>query len=460
MANNFAAAVHLGISIDESFAEFSLVKNTTPYEVLANKRVYIPRDSLKTSLPAFLTEFAEHKPSLAFVSMRFLEKILDYKLGNSVAQLVSAGFENWMQIRSSHPNLQNLSNPELIFSVQERVLADGRILEEPSDESLEIIESKLKLMEVKRVCLNFLHSQVQPQNLKRVQDFLTERGFDVFSGVGIDNPDEVSRWRANTLNASVTSTFLELKEQIEEACKDLIATEKIHYLCSSKKVFQNEKQYRIGSLYSTRSAILHKQRNTTELLYLGLEKFSWLNRQVEKCWQSPWGLMDLEHPFCEDLQIQPTSLIAQNSFGELDFSEKNEGYEPGPMCMGRGQKPTLLDVFADDDKLKKTQGICERITAPGIQRFRSAMMAMAKSTQKSVGNSQDVEKIIRQLRALALQRIAIEVDLKSSANVKVIGPLSSVLGPELKAQYGWDISSEKFVDSISVAIAGYEWMGK
>ena len=77
MANNSEAAVHLGISIDESFAEFSLVKNTTPYEVLATKRVYIPRDSLKTSLPAFLTEFAEHKPQLAYVSMRFLEKILE-----------------------------------------------------------------------------------------------------------------------------------------------------------------------------------------------------------------------------------------------------------------------------------------------------------------------------------------------------------------------------------------------
>lgn len=126
--------------------------------------------------------------------------------------------------------------------------------------------------------------------------------------------------------------------------------------------------------------------------------------------------------------------------------------------MGRGQKPTLLDIFSDDDKLKKTQGICERITTVGVQRFKSSLLAMAKNNHKYSGKALDIEKIIQQLRTLALQRIALEVDLKSTTKVKVIGPLSSVLGPDLKALYGWEISSEKFVDSTSVAVSGYEWM--
>jgi N-methylhydantoinase A len=256
------------------------------------------------------------------------------------------------------------------------------------------------------------------------------------------------------LNASISGTFLELKEQIEEGCKDFLGVDRIYYLSARKKVFQNEKQERLGSLFSTRTAIVDGESHG--LLYLGLEKFSWISAETENFWKSPWGLVELQHPVCVDLQIQPTCLIDLNIFGEMDFSAKVEGYEPGPMCMGRGQKPTLLDLYAEDAPLKSMPGVGERLSATGIQRFKSTLQALAKITKAS--KSLEHERLGQQLRDLALQRLALEVNLQNASTVQVRGPLAALLGPGLKKLFPhWHIDGENFEDSLAVAVSGCRW---
>ncbi len=461
IVNKSAESTYLGISVDESFAEFSLIDATRPSllpQNLAQHRIYFSRESLKSALPAFLATHRALKPQKVFVSLRFLEKILEYRLGGSVAQLVTEGFENWLQIRSHHPSQQSLSNPEMIFPVKERTSADGEVLQELSLDDLETLAAKLKALEVKRICIHFLHSQLQPQNLQKAQAFFEERGFDVFVPQPSDN-EEITRWRANTLNASISGTFLELKEQIETACQEFLTPENIFFLSAQKKTFQNQKEYRLGSLFSTRTAVIENE-TAPSLLYLGLEKFSWIEKESERFWQSHWGPVELTHPRCLDLQIQPTSRIDLNLFGELDFSLQNDGFEPGPMTMGRGQKPTLLDLYAEDPAMGKILAVADRINPAGIQRFKNTLLALAKSSLSvGKGKSTEVETIRRQLKEVALQRLGLEVHLQNPTAVHLVGPLASLLGPDLQKKYPeWTINADPFIDSRSVVFAGLRWL--
>lgn len=456
----------LGISVDESFAEFSLLKigggKSGGAKSLSQQRNFLPRENLKNSLRKFLEKNAGVPVDRLYISLRFLEKILDYRLGGSVAQLVTEGFEHWMQIRSADPSAKSLSNPDLIFSVPERTSASGETLQEIQEEDLAMIEAKLKLMEVKRVCLHFLHAPLQPQNQNRAQAYFLERGFDVFVPPRSENPDEVSRWRANTLNASVSGTFLELHEDILAASEGLIPPENIFYLSAEKKIFQKENHLRLGSLFSTRAALLQTEKSEKEppvdLLYLGLEKFSWLRAGRDPIWQSPWGEVELAHPFCVDLEIQPTSAITLNEFDEVDFSEKVEGFEPGPMCMGRGQKPTFLDLFGGDETLLQLEGLADRIAPTAFSKFKNTLTALAKGN--SGKRPEPADTLIQNLRNLALRRLSMEMNLHSE-KVKIIGPLAALLGQSLIAENkNWSLAEHSFSDSEAVAKAGLLWQGK
>lgn len=445
----------LGISVDESFVEIGLLSKN---KLVDSQRSFLPRENLRSALRKFLEKHRSTPIDRAYVSLRFLEKILDYRLGGSVAQLVTEGFENWLQIRSSKPEAQSLSNPDLIFAVPERVSATGEIIKAIDEENLAQIEAKLKLMEVKRVCIHFLHAAAQPQNQSAARDFFVARGFDVFVPPASENPDEISRWRANTLNASMSGTFLEIQDEVAAACEGQVGPENIFYLSSEKKTFQKENHRRLGSLFSTRSAIVHTQGSDADLLYLGVEKFSWLRKSETPLWQSAWGEVELSHPLCVDLEIQPTSAIALNEFSELDFSEKIEGFEPGPIFMGRGQRPTFLDLYSEDENLKSLEGICDRIPATAGAKIKNTLTALAKTATARGGV--EASALASKLRDLALDRISMEVNL-CSEKIKIVGPLAPLLGPALLSRNpNWQLEKNPFVDSLSVAKAGADWAEK
>ena len=84
----------IGLNIGGSSAEVSV---WAPQEKKARARalLYLPRHPLKTALPKFLKTLPDQDFSAAFVTSRQLERLFDFRLGGSTAQLVTAGFERW-----------------------------------------------------------------------------------------------------------------------------------------------------------------------------------------------------------------------------------------------------------------------------------------------------------------------------------------------------------------------------
>ncbi|WP_413944232.1 hydantoinase/oxoprolinase N-terminal domain-containing protein [Bdellovibrio sp. HCB-162] len=441
----------LGVSVGESFAEYALLSDSKP---VAQKRVYLSRENLKQSLQQFVTENADNKPQSVFVSLRLPKKLLDYNLSGAVAHITTDGFEHWLDVCEKS---ETLTNKDLLFSIHERVLADGKVDVPLKLEDLEAIAAKLQMMDCKKVCLHFLHSSTNPVHLKQAQEFLAGKGLEVFVPEKTDNPHEVTRWNKNALNATISGVFSERKEEILKALDGVVAEKDIHFLTSSGKLFSEDKNQHIGSLFSASTAVGLElgAKDGADILYLGLESFHLISANTwSSSWQSAWGPVEVPHLKSKELGIQPTLGIALNSFGRFDFASHQEGWEPGPMFLGRGQKPSLLDLWAENAKLAKLQGLEDRFSAQGIQRFKNSLFALSKISQT---RDSDLGHLTKEMQSLSLQRLAMEAYLqRQTKKLIVAGPLASVFANAFKKDPHTTVHTEDFSESQAVALRGFK----
>lgn len=440
----------LGISVGESFAEYSLLSGDQP---LAHKRIFLARENLKSSLQQFLEQHQDKTPEKVFISLRFSEKLLDQRFSGAIAQVTTDGFENWLNLRRDPK--YSLSNKDLSFSVSERVRADGSIEKALDLTELEAIATKLQLVQCKKVCLHFLHSNSNPEHAVKAQAFFSEKGFDVFSPERTDNSDEVSRWNKNSLNAAISGVIEELQKDLKEALSE-IPPENIHYINSEGKFFaQDAKENPLSSLFSLYTALAQNfaTKEPTDILYLGLENFALISgSKWNRVWQSPWGETEVSHPWTTKLKLQPTSGLDLNIFERIDFAARNEGWEPGPMFLGRGQKLTLLDLWSESAKLAKVPGLEDRIATSGVQRFKNSLLALSKISKN---HNNDQSHVIKDLQSLAMQRMALQSRLdRQSEKIIVTGPLAEIFGNAFKKDKKAKVVPQPFTDATATALLG------
>lgn len=440
----------LGISVGESFAEFSLLSGDQP---LAHKRIFLARENLKSSLQQFLADHQDKTPLKVFISLRFSEKLLDQRFSGAIAQVTTEGFENWLNLRRDPK--YSLNSKDLSFAINERVRADGTI-EKPLDfAELEAIATKLQLVQCKKICLYFLHSNTNPEHTIKAQSFFTDKGFEVFIPERTDNSDEVSRWNKNSLNAAISGVIEELQTDLAEALST-IPSEDIHYINSEGKLFERDaKDNPLASLFSLYTALAqtHTSKEASDILYLGLESFVLISGDKwNKIWQSPWGETEVSHPWITKLKLQPTSGLDLNIFERIDFMPRNEGWEPGPMFLGRGQKLTLLDLWSENAKLAKVPGLEDRIAASGVQRFKNSLLALSKVSRN---HNNDQNHVIKDLQSLAMQRMALQSRLdRQSERIVITGPLAEIFGNAFKKDKKAKVVPQAFTDATATALLG------
>jgi hypothetical protein len=350
-------------------------------------RSYLPKEPLKELFLRWARETPELEPTRIHISLRALEKIFATRLGGSVAQVVTSGFETWPWLRQplvekyfsmSTSRTEPLASQELIFGISERVCADGSILKDVDLESLQFIAAKLKLMNVQKVCLNLLFSHINPSNQNKVRSFLQEEGFEVFCRPRLEkSTDEVTAWRTNILNACLSGTFLEMEKEIREALKQAFPSHEsvtLHYVNSSGQLETNPLQNISGILFGW-SGLLPEDKS---ILHLGLEKWSWIAPEMSSRWKSPWGSVEVPHREFQSLPVQPGSLLEKDFFEQISWGSE-QSFEPGPMSFGRSQKPLLIDVLLQSLSAAK-DALAHVVSTQGESRFREALHLLQKSS--------------------------------------------------------------------------------
>ncbi len=423
----------LGLFIGESFAELSLLDTQTK-EKLDFQRWYLPRANLKSFLSKYISEKSIEKLDHVFVAHRFLEKLFSYRLGGSVAQVVTNGFEKVLQLEEL--SISNslvwpqkppaLSSSELIFSVHEKVSETGKTITPIDVSTLEPISAKLKMMEVKRVCLHFHHSSLNKENLSQAQSFFEAAGFDVFVPPVTEPALEFQAWRKNLLEAAVTGTFLEIQEDIQGALASVVSEEKIHFLGSQLNWFRNEKNERLGSLVALENLWMKffpeilKSNEKIDIFHFGLENFSLIKSELSP-WKLTWGRLPVLSHERKDFRIQPTQSLKVTESSQLIFDRKELSFEPGPISMGRGVVPCVYDVLYFSEN-----------SPPEMQeKIKRSLQVLVKSTGRSVTPLQS----LKQLKGDILDQIALDIEFSkslSSNQVVLYGLCADLLEDDLK----------------------------
>lgn len=438
--------VNLALYIGESFVEAHLCHNQ---KTVHFNRWYLGKEGFKSGLQKFLQEAGVEKIAKAYVASRFVEKILAYRLGGSVATVTTKGFENWAGMRQpQNSKVGPLSSTDLFFSIEERSNAQGTLEKEISETEMTELVTKLREKQAKRVCIHFLNASKNPHNQNKLAEILTREGFEVFTPVAdAVNNDEVSQWRKNVLNASLSGTFEEVQEELNEGLKNFLPEgTRAVFFGANCQLFDKENHERLSSVWGAPAAwsraLKKKQKDAFDILYLGLEQFSLINpaKEMQK-WNSPWGMIHAPHTQSHLLSLQPTTSIEIGPWGEMTFSRTALGFEPGPMFMGRGQVPTFLDLW--EDKTTTLKGVAERRSPQGLQKFKNQMMALNKASTQKIDSE---EKVFTNLREISLHKLTVDIALLAE-NTKLVcmGALAPFFVAELKKrlpQYQFELLPE------------------
>ncbi|MBS1971047.1 MAG: hypothetical protein JSU04_12105 [Bdellovibrionales bacterium] len=425
--------VNLALYIGESFVEAHLCHNQ---KTVHFGRWYLGKEGFKAGLQRFFQEANVQKIHKAYVASRFVEKILSYRLGGSVATVTTKGFESWAGFRQpQNQKVGPLSSTELNFSVEERCNAAGTIEKELADSEITELVEKLRQKQAKRVCIHFLNAGKNPHNQNKLKEALIKESFEVFApAFDTANCDEVSQWRKNILNASLSGTFEEVQEELNEGLTGILPEgERAVFFGADCQFFDKENHQRLGSLWGAAAAwsrALQKRiKGEFDILYLGLEQFSVITPLKEmQNWNSPWGMIRAPQIQNAVLSLQPTTSIEIGPWGELTYSRDVLGYEPGPMFMGRGQVPTLIDLW--EEKTASLKGVGERRSPQGVQKFKNQLLALNKASTQKIDSE---ELLFSHLREVALHKLTVDIALMTeNSKVVCMGALAPLFLPELK----------------------------
>ncbi len=407
---------HLSLSWGPSFAEVDDGQEWA--------RIHTP----SLPVPQLLKTKASQGTFDAQITLSVMRRILDTRLGNSVAQIVTQGFEHWVLLRQEADpgrfdltpvRREPLTNQENLFGLEERISCTGEIIKALELKDLERIAGDLKKRAIERVCVNLLFSHRNSTHQEMAVKFLKEKGFQVFSRVRDENSsDELSSWRRNLLDASLSSFFEKIRSDIEEA----LPGSDVSYLDTEKGFVGASELNTSGLLFGREKSL---QRNKP-LLYFGPEDWAWILPNSERSWKSPWGPLELTHPSCGFFSQQPGRELQLTPQGGLRWGS-DLGMDPGPMMWGRSSKMTLLDLmdwhWETTPPLRRTEKTETKVKEQ-IEALKKISRDWAKLTQ-----AQMQKELRMQLSESLLSDLAGHAN---SDDFEVGGVLAPILLPILK----------------------------
>ncbi len=427
----------IGLFYGESFYDISLVLQEDK-KLVYHDRFYSARFSLKSQISKIMNHFPEISINKVTISSRFVEKIFGFKLGGTVAQIVTQGFDKWLALHQKN-HFENsfkieiapdLSADDMIFTIDEKVNSDGLVEKALQENELKAMITKLKHVQAKRVCLHLLNSNKNRIHSDFIKAKLLENKFEVFDPndlVGCEAEEsDYPLWRLNLLEASTSGTFCELRDNIVEALSPYVASENIFFLNHFLKRHQGEVGQRISTLFSfehvffstlTQKGLIPQK---SELFHFGVENFSFFSSEINN-WESPWGITCLKCLHRKDLKIQPTNSFYLNSFEEIDITKSEESFEPGPMSLERGRIPCVYDILNSENLSKEL-----------LKKLQDCFWALVRSSKTEHSEAHTFDEF----RTIILERILWEIQLLTKNENLVI--------------YG--IWAEKFFDLIKQKI--------
>src|SRR3984885_4254818 len=284
--------------------------------------------------------------------------------GARVALVTTKGFEDVLEIgRQTRAELYNfmvkarrpLISNGLVFSVNERLNADGSVLEPLLDSEISQLIDALRVQTVDSVAVCLLHSYANPIHEDRLATALEEAGF-IVSGSHKVLPEyrEFERWSTTVVNAYVTPLMARYLEKLEDGMGG--RSLKIMQSNGGSISAQRAKTAAVQTILSGPAAgVVGAQAVGNASGYAKLITFdmggtstdvSLIDGAIGTTMESTVGDFPVRLPVLDIHTVGAGggSVVYIDSGGSLRVGPRSAGADPGPACYGKGSELTVTDA--------------------------------------------------------------------------------------------------------------------
>lgn len=450
----------IGLSIGYNFVEISAINGST-----YSNRAFLSKINLSNFLEQELAQLDLQENDEIIISTKWAGSTLKYDSDSNIALLLTSGFEQWPRLRQPIYNKKFKRNPkrhdalisnDYIFGVTERTSADGTITKKLEIEDLEFLDKKLSLLKINTIAIGFLHSNINSENEMQAAKYFKEKNYTVLCSSEHNNShNEVARWWRTVLDAYVVESFNIHLNSIVDIFKQNKVKFKI--INSQGNLFNTESEQYFNSLFGRDVSLKHANQSYDNILYFGLEDFSWINSlKTLNEFETEFGPVSIEFPDIQKMNIQPTQLISPSKWNIAEFVDEELHYEPGPMLLGRSLKPCFLDLLFFTNRLDLK--IFNEISSPLAKgRIKEQLYTFAKDSDYE----KYPEELANYLLEIANYKIAhfIHKNIRSKNDILCTGPLAKIIVEQISkllpntkfvldenAEFSESISNTKFKD--------------
>ena len=404
--------LHRGLS----FCDVSVVDDTG--RDCGSARWLYSKHRFRGQIEGFLRDWAPKITEIILLD-EFADRLSGLRLGGSVAAVFPKGLEKVTQKTQSSP-----------------IHSDSMVFTEPDSWTEEWITQTLAAIQkdtVKRIAWQV---SVPAEVLAR----FSEAGYENFV-FEILQPDMIANWRRNLLNASCSGPILELTEEVQTIATNLKMETKITWIDEDLKVKSEVKnRYGLTSVWTHLISKWAQQKmgSACDVFVMDWDGCFHIGPAHNQRW-TPWGSVATHPPLpnVKLLKTQPTTTLDKNLFGAWTWLGRADSYEPGPVFLGRGLKPTVLDVLMTRETLQN-QFEVKADFEERTQRLLSSLCGLKNADQVQAFKNQISSEVSKHWAQNMLE-------LSTSDKWLVVGPLGHTLQNELKTLKGTKI---QFVEKV------------
>ena len=354
--------------------------------------------------------------------------------GASVAFVTTAGFEDTIEIgRQNRPRLYDLHvqrvkplvPAELRFGVPERVSAEGKILQSPSDAELKSLRQALASAAPEAIAVSLLFSFANPDNEERVAQALAPLGIPVSLSHRI-LPEFREYERASTIvvNAYLQPLMARYLEALRERICGTRKDSRIFVMQSSGGIGALEVVSRepvrtvlsgpaggvVGCATTARESgyeriIGFDMGGTSTDVCLVDRRIHTSSEAEVACFPVRVAMLDIH-----TVGAGGGSIARFDAAGALRVGPESAGANPGPICYGRGTEPTVTDANLLLGRLRPDRFLGGNFTLD-LLRTRDIVSRWLRKQASSLSLEAFAEGVIRVVNAnmeRALRVVSIE----------------------------------------------------
>jgi hypothetical protein len=401
-------------------------KNKQLSKALFTQLYYLPHQSLKSIFAQVKKIIAEKNFELneTYIVSRYLERLQNFRLGGSVAQLISAGFENSTHFGNSLS--LSLANPSLIIS---------KNLGAISDEDLQKDVEHIK--KINPDCDKIIIYDFQETN---VNEIFAKNGFQIFN---CSTSDPSAKVRKTMFNAGVSGTqkefFSDILELTQNTPTAIWFDGKWNDLIEIQSLPEQLAKCAMPLYMSGVDFLFHLNKSTPDhpkraQFHIDFDNWEVIKQIKSKSWKSPWGEIQFESEFTkETLSISPRQEILIDETSRLQISKNSISTETGPFIAGRSVKSVVIDLFSDE--ILNPPGLYKMIGSPDLAALNTKIKSQFKALEN--GQKSEIQISCKELKNLISDSVQTRISFDGFESVN-----SSLMSGNLAFLFSSKLNSE------------------